>query len=87
MLGIYQLEDHHVHRTKLFQNGRSQAVRIPKSLAFEGVTEVTLRREGEKLIVEPSRKSWLTMSRAQPGDDDFMAERPDFMETERVEFE
>jgi antitoxin VapB len=32
---------------KLFMNGRSQAVRLPKAYRFEG-TEVSVRRDGEK---------------------------------------
>lgn len=40
---------------KLFQNGRSQAVRLPKEFRFKG-TEVKIRREGEKVILEPSEK-------------------------------
>ncbi len=31
---------------KLFINGRSQAVRIPKDLAFEGINEVSVREVG-----------------------------------------
>ena len=38
---------------KLFQHGRSQAVRLPKSCRFpEGVTEVDVRCEGGKVILE-----------------------------------
>ena len=37
---------------KLFQNGRSQAVRIPKAFRFKG-TEVRIRKEGEKVILAP----------------------------------
>jgi len=37
---------------KIFQNGRSQAVRLPKAFRFEG-TEVKIRKEGEKVILEP----------------------------------
>ena len=40
---------------KLFQNGRSQAVRLPKEFRFKG-TEVKIRKEGEKVILEPSEK-------------------------------
>src|SRR5262245_12635254 len=40
-------------RAKLFQNGRSQALRLPKELRFEGQTEVRVYREGNRLIVEP----------------------------------
>lgn len=40
-------------RAKLFWNGRSQAVRLPKIFRFEGQTEVSTRREGDKVILEP----------------------------------
>ena len=42
-------------RAKLFQNGRSQAVRLPKAYRFKG-DEVTIRREGEAVILEPVKK-------------------------------
>jgi antitoxin VapB len=41
---------------KIFQNGRSQAVRLPKEFRFEG-TEVKIRKQGEKVILEPIKKS------------------------------
>jgi hypothetical protein len=42
----------------VFKNGRSQAVRLPKAFRFEG-SEVTVRREGEAVILEPVKKrSW-----------------------------
>jgi virulence-associated protein VagC len=44
-----------VSRAKLFQNGRSQAVRLPKAFRFKG-DEVTVRREGEAVILEPVKK-------------------------------
>lgn len=45
-------------RAKLFWNGRSQAVRLPKAFRFEG-DEVEIRREGEKVILEPVlRREW-----------------------------
>ena len=37
---------------KLFQNGRSQAVRLPREFRFKG-TEVKIRREGDSVILEP----------------------------------
>jgi antitoxin VapB len=37
---------------KLFMHGRSQAVRLPKAFRFEG-REVRVRREGDKVILEP----------------------------------
>ena len=37
---------------RLFQNGRSQAVRLPKAFRFKG-TEVKIRKEGDTVILEP----------------------------------
>ena len=43
---------------KIFRNGRSQAVRLPKEFRFEG-TEVNIRRSGKKVILEPKkRRQW-----------------------------
>lgn len=42
-------------RAKLFWNGRSQAVRLPLAFRFEG-DEVSVRREGAAVILEPVRK-------------------------------
>ena len=43
---------------KLFRNGRSQAVRLPREFRFEG-TEVFVRRDPETgdVILSPRRKS------------------------------
>ncbi|HEY5009212.1 MAG TPA: AbrB/MazE/SpoVT family DNA-binding domain-containing protein [Caulobacteraceae bacterium] len=40
---------------KVFQHGGSQAVRLPKAFRFEG-TEVTVRRDGDAVILEPIKK-------------------------------
>ena len=39
-------------RAKVFWTGRSQAVRLPKEMRFS-TSEVTIRREGRALILEP----------------------------------
>lgn len=41
---------------KLFINGRSQAVRLPKEFRFKG-TEVKIRKEDRKVILEPAKTS------------------------------
>ena len=41
---------------KLFQNGRSQAVRLPKAFRFTGVTEVNIERDGERVILSPKAR-------------------------------
>jgi antitoxin VapB len=42
-------------RAKIFWNGRSQAVRLPKEFRFEG-KEVSIRRDGQAVILEPIEK-------------------------------
>jgi antitoxin VapB len=37
---------------KLFKNGRNQAVRIPREFELPG-HEAIMRKEGERLIIEP----------------------------------
>ena len=37
---------------RLFKNGRSQAIRLPKEFRFEG-DKVRLRRAGKAVIIEP----------------------------------
>jgi virulence-associated protein VagC len=39
-------------RPKLFQNGGSQAVRLPKECRFPAQREVLVRREGRRVILE-----------------------------------
>ena len=44
-----------VERAKIFTNGGSQAVRLPKSVRFpEGQREVTVRKLGRRVILEPA---------------------------------
>lgn len=43
---------------RLFPNGRSQAVRLPKEYRFPG-DEVRIHREGDAVILEPvKRNAW-----------------------------
>lgn len=43
---------------KLFRNGRNQALRIPGEFELDG-DEAIIRKEGNKLIVEATKKSGL----------------------------
>jgi antitoxin VapB len=46
-------------RTTLFQSNRSQAVRLPKEVAFpEGVRSVTILREGKRRVIVPADAVW-----------------------------
>lgn len=43
---------------RLFRNGRNQALRIPRDFELEA-DEAILRKEGDRLIIEPVRKGRL----------------------------
>lgn len=45
-------------QVRLFRNGRSQAIRIPREFELEG-EEAIIHKEGDKLIVQPIRKGKL----------------------------
>lgn len=72
---------------KLFKNGESQAVRLPKEFRFTG-DEVFIKRVGSAVVLLPKSKSWDTLiaslSKFSP---DFMEERdqPPHQEREPLE--
>jgi antitoxin VapB len=57
---------------KLFKNGRNQAVRIPREFELPA-EDAIMRKEGERLIIEPSpRKSLLrVLATLAPLEEDF----------------
>jgi antitoxin VapB len=46
-----------MQRAKLFQNGRSQAVRLPKEFKFNG-EDVYIQKHGDAVILIPHEKAW-----------------------------
>jgi len=45
---------------KLFMNGQSQAVRLPKEFRMTG-DEVYIKKQGEVIMLLPKEKSWDTL--------------------------
>ena len=64
-------------RTKLFVSNRTQAVRLPKDVAFpEGVSEVEIIKIGESRVISPVGKRWDDLFRRGPlTTPDFMTKR------------
>jgi len=56
----------------LFRNGRNQALRIPREFEFDG-DEALIRREGDRLIIEPAERTGLlaTLAGMAPLEIDF----------------
>ena len=60
---------------KLFKNGRSQAVRLPKEFRFEG-TQVFIKKVGNMVVLIPEQDSWQTLfDSLEQFSDDFMESR------------
>lgn len=72
---------------KLFNTGRSQAVRLPKAFRFKG-KEVFIRKENGCVILSEKPQSWEDFFNSPiQVSDDFMQERVDLPPQERVLFE
>ena len=67
----------------IFRNNRNQAIRLPKDFAFQGVTELTIERQGDSLLLRPVRPDWLSFMNEPRADADFLRERPDLVEEGR----
>ena len=60
---------------KIFQNGKSQAIRLPKEYRFQGST-VYVKRIGNAVVLIPEQDSWQTLIESlDKFSDDFMNER------------
>lgn len=60
---------------KLFKNGDSQAVRLPREFRFAG-SEVLIKRTGTAVVLLPKTKSWDTLlSSLDQFSEDFMDDR------------
>lgn len=71
---------------KIFMNGRSQAIRLPKAFRFEG-DEVYIKRVGDAVMLIPYHAPWqLLADSLAMFSDDFMSsrEQPDLQEREEL---
>jgi antitoxin VapB len=59
-------------RVRIFRNGRNQAIRIPRDFELPGA-EAIVRKEGDRLIIEPARPRSLleVLDTLDPLDEDF----------------
>lgn len=60
---------------KIFQNGKSQAIRLPKEYRFQG-SKVYIKRIGNAVVLIPEQDSWQTLIESlDKFSNDFMNER------------
>ena len=71
-------------KTTLFKSNKTQAVRLPKDVAFsEDVKEVEVLVVGESRIITPAKTCWASWFSGEPASDDFMVVREQPQEQER----
>lgn len=62
--------------TRIFMSNRSQAVRLPKSVALpEGVKDVVIVATGNRRVITPAGESWDDWFDQSRASDDFMNDR------------
>jgi antitoxin VapB len=63
-------------QTKIFKSNRSQAVRIPKEIAYpEYVSDIEITAIGNKRIILPAGQSWDDWFDSEGVSEDFMSDR------------
>ena len=73
-----------VYQSKLFILNKSQAVRIPKKIAFpEEIKAVTVVRRGASLILTPVHSTWDAWFDEEGVTEDYLARREQPEEQER----
>ena len=76
-----------IKEAKIFKNGQSQAVRLPKEFRFKDKS-VYINRLGGCVILIPKDNPWKTMFDAcSKFSDDFMSDRDQGEEQEREELD
>ena len=72
-------------KTTLFTSNRTQAVRLPKAVAFdEGVREVEIIKVGQSRIITPVGERWTDYFQSEPElSADFMDDIQDLVREDR----
>lgn len=64
-----------MHTAKLFLNGSSQSVRLPKDYRFEG-SEVLIKKIGNVVVLSPVDKKWSSFFKSlEQFPEDFLLDR------------
>ncbi|MBY5923856.1 MULTISPECIES: type II toxin-antitoxin system VapB family antitoxin [unclassified Halomonas] len=66
----------------IFKNGKSQTVQLPADMAYEGIRELEITRDGDVITLRPARPSWESFKDLPKADDNFLQERPSVVNNE-----
>ncbi len=71
-----------IRTVSIFKDGNNRAIRPPRDMDFEGVSELEIVRDGDSIILRPVRPTWGSFAQLEKADPDFMAERGDVVSDE-----
>jgi antitoxin VapB len=66
----------------IFKNANNQAIRLPKDMEYQGISQLEIIKNGDEIILRPIRPNWLSFSDVEKADDDFMQQRQDVVADE-----
>ncbi|AWK13696.1 type II toxin-antitoxin system VapB family antitoxin [Candidatus Fukatsuia symbiotica] len=68
----------------IFNNGKNRAIRLPKDMDFDNITELEIIKDGDSLILRPIRPTWISLiEQEKVVDDDFLSERENIIDEGR----
>ena len=73
-----------MRKVSVFRYKRDQAIRLPNDFDFRGVTELTIEKCGDAILLHPVRPSWTSLIDEPRTDDDFLCGRTDVIEDGRL---
>ena len=63
---------HDMTQSTVFKTNKTQAVRLPKALAFpDSVKKVNITQQGDSLVITPIKTSWVEFMKSAGIGDDF----------------
>lgn len=60
----------------IYKSGKGQVVCLPTDLAYEGVEELAIFRDGDVITLRPVHPSWTSFLELPKADEEFLQERP-----------
>lgn len=60
----------------IYKNGKDQVVCLPADMAYEGMEELEISRDGDVITLRPVRPSWASLFELPKADAEFLQERP-----------
>ena len=72
----------------IFTNGKNQAVRFPRDMEYQEVSELEIIKNGDVITLRPIRPDWPSLANVTKAGSDFLVERKDVIADEgRFSFE